>query len=174
MKHDELFQVGKIVRSFGSKGEMVLQFDAGILDRIKKLESVFVKIGDNLIPFFIERVERRPKNQTMIKFLDIESSEDATPFAGCFVFIPSALLAKAKGAQLYSYDIEGYKVIDAVRGETGIVTTVLEMPQQSLLAIDLNGKEILIPIVDEIIKNIDKKNKTIYIEAPEGLIDLYL
>lgn len=174
MKQDELFQMGKIVRSFGSTGEVVLQLDAGILDRIKKLESVFVKIGDNLIPFFIEHLERRPKNQAMVKFLDVDSSTDTIALAGCFVFTPSALLAKAKGSQLYTYDIEGFKVIDAVFGETGFVTTVLEMPQHSVLEIDLNGKEILIPVADEIIKSIDKKNKTIYIEAPEGLIELYL
>jgi len=110
----------------------------------------------------------------MVKFLDVDSTEDASLLTGCAIFIPIALLPKQKGSQLFSVEIEGYTVIDANRGETGTVTSVLEMPQQSLLAIDLNGKEILIPIVDEIVKKIDRKNKTVFIEAPEGLIDLYL
>jgi len=174
MKLDELFQLGKIVRTFGSKGEVVFQIDTEILSRIKKLESVYLKLNENLVPFFIELLQLRPKGQAMVKFLDVDSTEDASLLAGCDIFIPIALLPKQKGSQLFSVEIEGYTVIDANRGETGTVTSVLEMPQQSLLAIDLNGKEILIPIVDEIVKKIDRKNKTVFIEAPEGLIDLYL
>ena len=174
MKQDELFQLGKIVRTFGSKGEVVFQVDAEILSRIKKLESVFLKMNENLVPFFIELLQPRSKGQALVKFIDVDSTEDATLLAGRKIYIPLTLLPKPKGTQLYSIEIEGYTVIDAVRGETGTVRTVLEMPQQSLLAIDFNGKEILIPIVDEIVKKIDRKTKTIHIEAPEGLIELYL
>ncbi|MFZ4772329.1 MAG: ribosome maturation factor RimM [Ferruginibacter sp.] len=79
-----------------------------------------------------------------------------------------------KGSEIYSIEIEGYAVIDSACGEIGFVRTVLEMPQQALLWIDFNGKEILIPVVDEIVKKVDRKTKTIHIEAPEGLIELYL
>jgi len=124
--------------------------------------------------FFIEHIQPKAKGQAMVKFLDVDSTEDASLLAGCDIFIPLAMLPKQKGAQVYSIEIVGYTVIDATRGETGTVKTVLELPQQSLLAIDYNGKEILVPIVDEIIKKIDRKAKTIYIEAPEGLIELYI
>ena len=174
MKQDELFQLGKIVRTFGSKGEVMFQLDTEILDRIKKLESVFIRINENLVPFFIEHLERRPKNQAQVKLMDVDSTEDAAMLAGCEFFIPIVMMPKQKGTQLYSVEIEGYTVVDANRGETGTVRAVLDMPQQSLLAIDYNGKEILIPIVDEIVKKIDRRNKVIHIEAPEGLIELYL
>ena len=174
MKQDELFLLGKIVRTFGTKGEVIFQIDSEILSRIKKLESVYLKINENLIPFFIELIQPKAKGQAMVKFLDVDCTEDATLLAGCEIFIPIGMLPKQKGTQLYSIEIEGYKVIDANRGETGTVRTVLEMPQQALLAIDFNGKEILVPIVDEIVKKIDRKTKTIHIDAPEGLIELYL
>jgi len=174
MKQDELFQLGKIVRTFGTKGEVIFQIDSEIFSQIKKLESVYLKLNENLVPFFIELLQPKAKGQAMVKFLDVDSTEDASLLAGCDIFIPIGLLPKQKGAQLYSIEIEGYTVIDASRGETGTVKTVLEMPQQSLLAIEYNGKEILIPIVDEIVKKIDRKTKTVHIDAPEGLIELYL
>ena len=174
MKKDELFQLGKIVRTFGTKGEVVFQVDAELFSRIKKLESVYLKINENLVPFFIELIQPKAKGQAMVKFMDVDNSEEASLLAGCDIFIPIGMLPKQKGTQLYSVEIEGYTVIDANRGETGTVRTVLEMPQQALLAIDFNGKEILVPIVDEIVKKIDRKTKTIHIEAPEGLIELYL
>lgn len=174
MKQDELFQLGKIVRTFGSKGEVVVQIDVDILSQIKEMESVYLKLNESLVPFFIELFQPRSKGQAMVKFLDVDSTEDASQLAGCEIFIPMAMLPKQKVSRAFSFDIEGFTVIDADRGETGTVAAILEMPQQVLLAIDYNGKEILIPVVDEIIKNIDRKKKIIYIEAPEGLIDLYL
>jgi 16S rRNA processing protein RimM len=174
MKQDELFQLGKIVRTFGTKGEVIFQINSEIFSRIKKLESVYLKINENLVPFFIELIQPKTKGQAMVKFLDVGSTEDASLLAGCDIFIPIAILPKQQGTQLFSIEIEGYTVIDANRGETGKVRTVLEMPQQALLAIDFNGKEILVPFVDEIVKMIVRKTKTIHIEAPEGLIELYL
>jgi 16S rRNA processing protein RimM len=174
MKTDELFRLGKIVRTFGTKGEVIFQFETENFTNLKKLESVFVKINGNLIPFFIELLQPRPKNQALVKLLDVETTEDASVLTGYEIYIPLALLPKAKGTQISSVGIEGFSVVDTNRGETGTVRTILEVPQQSLLVIDFNGKEILIPIVDEIIKKVDRKNKTIHIQAPEGLIELYV
>jgi len=174
MKEDELFLLGKIVRTFGAKGELVIQIDSEILARLKKMESVFIKLNVNLVPFFIESLQPRPKNQAIVKFMDIDSAEEAEMMSGCEFYIPIEMLPKAKGKKPFTFEIEGYKVIDAHHGEIGTLTSVIEVPQQSLLSIDFNGKEILVPVVEEIVKEIDRKNKTIYIDAPEGLIDLYI
>lgn len=45
---------------------------------------------------------------------------------------------------------------------------------QPIMAIDFGEKEILIPLIDEVIKQVDRQNKTIHIKAPQGLIDIYL
>jgi 16S rRNA processing protein RimM len=172
MKQDELFLMGKIVRTFGSKGEVIFQTDTEILAGIKKLESVFINLNENLVPFFIESLQIRPKNQAIVKFHDIDNSSDSTELTGCSFYIPKALLVKKKVSGIYSFEIEGYKVIDSLKGEIGNVSGILEMPQQSLLTIDFNGKEILVPLVDEFVKKVDKKNKVIYIDTPDGLIDL--
>lgn len=174
MKQDELFHLGKIVRTFGSKGEVVFQAETEILTQIKKLESVFLKINENLIPFFIQQLQLKPKKQALVKFLDVESAEDSLPLAGCEIYIYTTTVPKVKGTGLFSFGIEGFKVTDARLGEIGHVVTILEMPQQSLLSISFNGKEILIPIVEEIVKKVDRKTKMIHIEAPEGLIELYI
>ena len=48
------------------------------------------------------------------------------------------------------------------------------MHQQSVMQIDNNGIEILIPAVDEFLDTIDRENKIIYVQAPEGLIEIYM
>lgn len=174
MKTDELFLLGKIVRTFGSKGELIFQFNSEIITSLKKLESVFVHINGNLVPFFIEQIRPRPKNQAQVKLMDVEETDDASLLAGCDIYIPVDLLPKQKSDQFYAHEIEGYSVIDSHHGNIGIVRDILEMPQQSLLAVEFNGKEILIPVVEEIIKKVDRRKKEIQVEAPEGLIELYL
>lgn len=174
MKQDELFQLGKIVRTFGSKGEVIFQVDAEIFTQIKKLESVFLKINENLVPFFIERIQPKSKGQVLVKLLDVESADEAQLLAGSAVYIARTLLPRQKKSAAFSFEIEGFKVNDAAHGEIGIVQSVIEMPQQSLLSVMFNGKEILVPIVEEIITKVDRGSKTIYIAAPEGLIELYL
>jgi len=173
MKPDELFLLGKIVRTFGSKGEVMFQIDSEILASLKKLESVFVNIDWSLVPFFIEQIQARPKNQALVKFMDVEETDDASILAGCDIYIPLSLLPKQKGGDFYSHEIEGFTVIDSRLGVIGNVQTILELPQQAILSIDLNGKEILIPIVEEIVKKVDRRRKAITIEAPEGLMELY-
>jgi 16S rRNA processing protein RimM len=174
MKKDELFLLGKIVRTFGSKGEVIIQFDAELLTLIKKLESVFLKLNENLVPFFIEYTHPRSRNQVLVKFMDDDNTDEAFSFTGCEVYIPSGLIPRQKRTKLFSFEIEGYRVIDVNHGETGIVSAILELPQQSLLSVDSNGKEILLPIVEDFIKEVDRRNRIIYTEAPEGLIELYL
>jgi 16S rRNA processing protein RimM len=173
MKQDELFRAGKIVRTFGSKGEMLCQFNSDTIS-LKKLESVFLKLNENLVPFFIESIQPKTRNQAIIKFHDVNSANDAFELAGSAVFLPLSFRPKSKGSKYDLSAIEGFTVIDHVHGEIGTVSSVLELPEQDLLQIDFKGKEILIPVVDEIVKKIDMKNKIIMVEAPEGLIDIYI
>ena len=71
-------------------------------------------------------------------------------------------------------EIIGFKVIDASFGEVGIIINVNETSAQPLFEIDRDGKEIFIPMVDEFIKKVDRANKTIEVQTPNGLIELYL
>ena len=78
------------------------------------------------------------------------------------------------GKKFYYHEIIGYKVVDSNYGPIGSIEKVNDKPTQSIFVIKYKERQILIPINEEIIKEIDRKNKSIYISAPNGLIDLYL
>ena len=79
------------------------------------------------------------------------------------------------GNKFYYHEVVGFKVIDATKGDIGEIFNVLELPQQAVLEIkNKQEKEILIPITDQIIKTVNRAEKIIEIDAPEGLIDIYL
>ena len=68
----------------------------------------------------------------------------------------------------------GFKVVDRNFGEVGIIVKINETAAQPLFEIDREGTVILIPMVDEFIKKVDRENKKIEVQTPEGLIELYV
>ena len=76
--------------------------------------------------------------------------------------------------KFYFHEIVGFKVVDTAKGELGPITEVLEYPTQAILQVMKGKKEILIPILDQVIQSVDRNKKILTITAPEGLIDMYL
>ena len=76
--------------------------------------------------------------------------------------------------EFYYKEIIGFKLVDVTKGAIGEISDVLEYPTQAVIQVMKDGKEILIPIHDDIIEKVDKKSKTLTVNTPEGLIDMYL
>ena len=91
---------------------------------------------------------------------------------GKSVYLPLDQLPKLDDDQFYFHEIIGFKVIDSVQGPIGIITGVNDTSSQVLLEVEHNDKQILIPLVDELIQQLDKQKKQIYLSIPEGLLDL--
>jgi len=174
MDSDDFYFLGKILKTFGSKGHLLAFLDVDDPERYKKLKSVYVAIGHERIPFFIRSIEFKPKKQAIILFEDFLTADDAEVFAGYELYLPMADLPSLKGKKFYYHEVKGFTVIDQERGNIGILADILDMPQQSLLQIMFDKKEILIPLNDEVLLKVDRKNKELHIRAPEGLIEIYL
>jgi len=174
MKKEDCFQLGHISKTHGYKGELIFLSNGENLINFTKQESVFIEINGQLIPFIIDSIYPSGTSTAIIRLHDINTEEKARALVKCGIFIPLSMLPKQKSQKTCMSELNGFRVIDDTHGEIGEVKNILEMCQQLLLEIKNNDKEILIPANEEIIYKIDKKNKTIYINAPEGLIDIYL
>jgi 16S rRNA processing protein RimM len=173
MNKNDFFYLGRIVKAYGKKGELNVVLDTDNPENYKDLKSVFLDLKGNLIPYFIENIQIK-NNKAIIKLKDILTPEIAEMFVNAEIFLPLDQLPKLTGNKFYYHDIIGYSIIDKTYGSIGKVEKVLDLPQQSILQIKYKNKEILVPITDEIIKKVDRNNKQIKIEAPEGLIEIYL
>jgi multidrug efflux pump subunit AcrA (membrane-fusion protein) len=90
------------------------------------------------------------------------------------IYLPEEELADLDDNQFYNHEISGYQVVDTIKGDIGIVDTVIDLVSNPLLRLEKDSKEVLIPIFEGLIQKVDRKKKILYIQAPEGLIDLYL
>ena len=168
------FYLGKISKLFASKGALQVYLDTDSPQNYLKMESVFVRMNGQLIPFFIESLELRHNKNAIITFTDVDSIDMASLLLNCELFLPDAMLPPLTGSRFYYHEVKGFTVIDKDFGEAGIVEEVLEYPHQAVLRSLLKGREILIPITDEIILDVDREKRIIHTDAPEGLIELYL
>lgn len=174
MRKEDCFYLGKIVKKFSFKGEVVIKLDTDEPELYKEMESVYVDLGNNLVPFFIEKSSLQKENQLRVLFEGVASEEEADSILKSDIYLPLSLLPKLEGDKFYYHEIIGYTIEDKNYGSVGVITNVNDKAAQPLFEIDNNGKEIFIPMIDNFIKKVDKQKKIISVETPEGLISLYL
>ncbi|MGB5668211.1 MAG: ribosome maturation factor RimM [Maribacter sp.] len=174
MDKSACFYLGKIVSKYSFKGEVLVKLDTDEPGIYENMESVFVSIGDNLVPFFIDRCRLHKSNLLRIDFEEVKAEIEADRIMGSELYLPLSFLPKLEGDKFYFHEVIGYAVIDSAHGDIGKIKSINDTTSQALFEIDKDGKELLIPVSDEIITKLDRENKTIFISAPEGLVDLYL
>ena len=174
MQKEDCFYLGKIVKKYSFKGELLVKLDTDDPSIYTKMESVFIDKNKSLIPFFIERSSLHKSTLLRVKFEDIDSEEDADKLLKSELYLPLEFLPQLTGNKFYYHEIIGFEAEDLSFGLVGIVKGVNDTTNQAILEIDRNGSEILIPLIDDFIKSVDRELKKIILEVPEGLIDIYL
>lgn len=174
MIKEECFYVGKIVKKYSFKGELLVKLDSDDPEIYEDMDSVFVDLRNNLVPFFIESSQLHKSELLRIKFEDVDTEQDADALIKCDLYLPLEFLPKLDDDKFYFHEIIGFTVEDVNFGTVGIVKSVNDTTSQALFEIDRDGIEILIPMNDAFIKKVDKENQLIVVDTPEGLIDLYL
>ena len=174
MRKEDCFYLGKIVTKYSFKGEVVIKLDTDEPELYKNMESVYVEFGSNLVPFFIEKSSLHKGNQLRVQFEDVYSEEEAESILKSGIYLPLDLLPKLSGDKFYFHEVIGFTVVDVNFGAVGEIVHINDKAAQPLFEIDREGKEIFIPMIDDFIKKIDRENKQIHVETPEGLIELYL
>ena len=174
MKKEDCFYLGKIVSKFSFRGEVLIKLDTDEPESYIKMESVFVDYNKNMVPFFIEKSSLHKSDLLRVKFEDVNSEEDADDLMKAEIYLPLSLLPKLDGDKFYFHEVIGFSIVDRSFGKVGIIKRINDSTAQALFEIDRNGIEILIPMNDEFIDKVDRQTNTVFVNTPEGLIDLYL
>jgi len=174
MRKDECFYLGKIAKKFSFKGEVLVYLDTDEPELYEDMESVFVEFNKNLVPYFIESSSLHKNDFLRVQFEDVDSEEEADQLLGCAVYLPLSMLPKLEGNQFYFHEVIGFEIEDKHLGVFGIIQSINDTTAQPLFEV-LNGEvEILVPMIDQFLVEIDRKNKKVVMNLPEGLLDIYL
>ena len=168
------YYLGKILKPIGIQGELLIYLDVDEPNKYRDLDAAYAYVAGNLVPFIVQEINLRSGKQAAVRFHDIDDIDQTIVLVGAGLYLPLSVLPELTEDQFYYHEIEGFTVIDEKFGVLGEVEKVLDYPMQALLQVMHIDKEILIPVADEIITKVDKDKRIIRIQAPEGLIEMYL
>lgn len=176
LRQDDCFELGKILKTHALYGEVSIFLDVDYPEDYEALQEVWVEIEKKLQKFEVEGVRLLPnKPQTaLLKLKNIDSIEQAQEIVGAKLFLPLSFLPPLGEKQFYFHEIIGFLVVDKVLGDLAQIQDVYTTTQTALLVMLYQGKEVLIPINDEVILQVDRKEKKLHVALPEGLLDVYL
>src|SRR5690606_24562426 len=145
MQKKDCFYLGKIVKKYSFKGEVLAKLDTDEPELYEDLDSVFVELRNNLVPFFIESSQLHKSELLRVKFEDVDTEADADALLKCGVYLPLDFLPELEGNKFYFHEVIGFEVKDVNFGSVGIIKSVNDSTAQALFEIDRDGTEILIP-----------------------------
>lgn len=170
---EEYFKIGKFAASFGVKGELVLQHVLGKKTALKGLQALFVEDRkDSFLPYFVETVTIRSDEENVIKLEGIDALEQAKKLARKEVWMNAADFKKFSKATT-PVSLLGFMLYDD-KTAIGEIIEVIEMPHQLLCKVMYKEVEALIPLHEDSLKKVDRRNRKVIAELPDGLLDIYL
>ena len=174
MKREECFYLGTIVSTFSYKGEVLVKLDTDDPTAYINLELVLIEIQQNLVPFFIKHAQLQKTQLLRLQLEDVDSDQQARALLKKDLYLPLEVLPRLEGNKFYYHEVIGFTLLDANHGDIGIIEAVNDSASQVLFEAKKGDKELLIPVTDDIIVKVDRGSKTIHVNTPDGLVDLYL
>jgi 16S rRNA processing protein RimM len=166
-----MIRAGKIAATHGLQGTLIFTHITGNSKWLKKGDVLFVALQKgSRIPYFVTQAKATGNNEYHITLEDITSMEAAKKLVGKEVYVEEQLLGPATQDSPLLWI--GFDLVDREKGSLGPLTDVMQTGHQWLGAIQYNGKEVLVPLIPQMILEINTRNRFIRMELPEGLLDL--
>lgn len=167
---EEYFEIGQIVNTSGLKGVIKVKPFTDDITKFNNFKTIYVSIKKELKEFEIEQV-RFSKNMVFLKLKGIDTIEEAENYRNLYLKIKRDKDEKLEKDTYYIVDILGCKVYTDEQKELGEVIDVFSTGSNDVYVVkDELGKQILLPAIKDVIKNVDIENKTITVHLLEGLI----
>ncbi len=167
IKQEEVYRIGRIGKTHGVKGELSFLFDDDVFDRVD-CDYLVLDVDGILVPFFIEEYRFKSDSNAIVKFCDVDSQPRAAELTGSDVYFPRALADEDDEPSLSL--LVGFDLVEANSGKTiGRIDAIDDSTANLLFELE-DGR--LIPANDDLIHNIDTKKRTIWIDIPDGLLEL--
>jgi 16S rRNA processing protein RimM len=174
MRKEDCFYLGKIAKKFSFKGEVLVYLDTDEPELYENLESMFVERNKHLVPFFIETSSLHKNDFLRVRFEDVDTEDAADAILGSDVYLPLNMLPKLSGNKFYFHEVIDFEIEDQRLGVFGKIVAINDSTAQPLFEV-LNGEvEILVPMIDHFLVKIDRENKKVIMNLPEGLVEMYL
>lgn len=171
IRKEQVFPIGQIIKPHGIHGEMTFDITSDILNRDDVPFFIF-EIDGILVPFSVEAYRYKSNTTGILQLEGVATEQEAKQFSGLTIFLQKQYLEEVEDAEIELDYFVGFRLIDVEKGEIGIINEVDQTTENALFVIMKDEDELLVPVGDEYIQEIDHQHKTITVLLPEGLLDL--
>ncbi len=169
----EYFKIGKLVAVHGLKGELVLKHELGKKTSLKGLQAIFIEEKKNsFLPWFVEAATIKNESEVYLKLEGINTREAASGLTPKEIWLTEVDFKKF-AAKSSPVNLLGYTIVNG-KEKLGEILEVIEQPHQLLCRLEIQSKEVLIPLHESSLQKVDHKKKQVIVELPEGLLEIYL
>ena len=155
------------------KGELKIKLINNYKIDLKSIQTIFIEEDNVLIPYKLNKIKYQNKNNLTLIIDQINCESKARQLVSKKCFLPKNHLPERKGIDFYSFQVKDFVVIDKSNKKIGIIVEIVERPIQSLMVVNTDSKEILIPIHRDIVLSVNHKKKEIRVELPNNFLDLF-
>lgn len=171
IRPEDVYQIGKLGKPHGVKGELSFMFDDDVFDTTD-CDYLVLDMEGILVPFFLEEYRFKSNETALVKFEGIDSQERARGLTGHKVYFPRHLAEEQNTASWA--EIIGYQLINDADGQPmGTIRSVDDTTTNILFEVEApNGHTLLVPAAEELIMAVNKQKREITLAVPDGLMNL--
>lgn len=167
----DYLEIGKIANTHGIKGELKIIPLTDDPQRYSKLKTVFIERNNALESFTVEGVKYL-KSMVVVKIKEINDMESAERLKGLLLKVDRKNAVKLPKDSYFICDLIDCEVYDEISGNLGKIKDILKTGSNDVYIVrDENDKEILIPALKSVVKEVSLENKVIKVVLPKGLVD---
>lgn len=169
IRKEEVYKIGIINKPHGIKGEVSFTFTDDIFDRVD-CDYLVLLLDGILVPFFIEEYRFRSDDVALIKFEGIDTAERARMLTNVEVYFPKKYMDDQEEITSWNF-FTRFRVEDIHHGNLGEIVAVDDSTMNVLFVIEKDGEELLLPAHEEFIVDLDKEQRILKVDIPEGLLE---
>jgi 16S rRNA processing protein RimM len=173
MKHEEAFYIGYVTKTKGLKGEIQIFFEFDAYEDLE-FDVVFADMNGKLVPFFVASHKLYANKTGLFYFDDVDHIDKAQALVKKKMYLPLAKMPERDEDEFLYTDLKGFIAVDETLGELGEIIEVNEYPQQFVATVHYKNTDILFPLNEDFIIEIDDEQNILTLDLPEGLLDVYL
>lgn len=162
--------MGKVRRTRGVRGELVVESLSDLPDRFEQLEKVYLVTPSGEIPVTIQSVRPQAGTEVWIQFEEVRDREMAKGLRDATLEIDASERPEPPAGAFYYDQLEGLEVVDVAGRHIGRLSQVVPRGGQDLYAVETEEGEVLVPATDAIVKKVDLEAGQVVIDPPAGLL----
>jgi len=163
----QLYAIGRIVKAFGIKGELIVEPLTSFPERFLRLKEVLVGSESDAVPRSVEGAARDARG-VRLRLSDCSDRSKAESLVGSFLFVLAADLTELPQGSYYIDDLVGLRVVTEDGSATGVLSEVMRLPAQDVYVIESDTGRFMIPAVKEFVRSIDLEGRVMVIRMIEG------